>query len=215
MSEIVKITSVTANTPVAIYYCDAMSASCVFVVSASTFPYEFEVPSPISDNDFIIKIEDTEGCLDGELILVSPTPTNTLTPTTTPTPTITSTVTVSPTITSTYSPTPSITNTITPTLTSTPSPTPAVASHYVGQLPNENPTIVCGYLMTILEYYTYLSEANLSPVLGVTIYTFTYNGVLYSPLVGNNLYFKMQFGSSFYAVQVDSDGVIINFDLCS
>jgi hypothetical protein len=57
MSQIVEITSVTANTPVDIYYCNSFSASCVFVSTVSIFPYEFEVPSPYSETNFIIKMK--------------------------------------------------------------------------------------------------------------------------------------------------------------
>lgn len=215
MSEIVKITSVTANTPVAIYYCDAMSASCVFVASASTFPYEFEVPSPISDTDFIVKIEDSEGCIDGSVVFITPTPTSTVTPTYTPSPTVTPTFTFTPTLSPTNTFTPTSTNTPTPTFTPSPTVTPSIASHFVGQIPNVTYTGACNTLMTILVYYTYLSEANTVPVIGATVYTFSFNGVLYSPLVGQNLYHKLQFGASYYAVQVDNSGEIINFELCT
>ena len=46
MSQLVTISSVTANTPVNIYYCDSTGASCVYVATVSTFPYTFDVPDP-------------------------------------------------------------------------------------------------------------------------------------------------------------------------
>ena len=132
MSQDVTISSVTANTPVDIYYCDSMSASCVYVATVATFPYTFEVPDPYDNGDFIVKIIDTQSCEIGQIILVTPTPTptNTVTPTPTQTvtPTITSTITPTPSVT----PTNTITPTITPTITSTPTATPVIASHAIG-----------------------------------------------------------------------------------
>ena len=102
MSQQVTISSVTANTPVDIYYCDSMSASCVYVATVSTFPFTFDVLDPYDDTKFVIKIVDTQSCEIGQVILVTPTqtPTNTATPT--------QTITVTPTNTSTNTPTPSI-----------------------------------------------------------------------------------------------------------
>lgn len=214
MSEIVKITSITANTPVDVYYCDAMSASCVFVGSASTFPYEFTVPNPYDEQDFTIKIVDSEGCEEINMIYVTPTQTPTLTPTPTQTPTqtIIQTQTLTPTQTKTVTPTPTQTVTNTPSQTLT--TTPTISEHFVGQYTDDNPIDVCIVNMTILRYYTYISEANTIPVIGATVYTFSYNGVLYAPLNGNSLYYKLQFGSSYYAVQINASGLITNFSLC-
>lgn len=214
MSEIVKITTITANTPVDIYYCDTMSASCVFVGSTTIFPYEFVVPDPFDSQEFTVKIIDSEGCEEINIIYITPTPTPTLTPTQTVTPTQTiiptSTPTPTPTNTTTPTPTQTVTNTPSQTLTSTPS----ISEHFVGQYNFDNPIDVCNVNMTILRYYTYISESNTIPVIGATLYTFSYGGVLYAPLNGNNLYYKLQFGSNFYAVQVDSSGLIQNYSLC-
>jgi hypothetical protein len=87
MSQQVTITSVTANTPVEIFYCDSFSANCVYVSTVSVFPYTFNVPPPYNENNIVIKIEDTNGCIDGEVIPITPTPTSSLTPTLTRTPT--------------------------------------------------------------------------------------------------------------------------------
>lgn len=215
MSEIVKITSMTANTPVAIYYCDSMSASCVFVASASTFPYEFIVPDPYDQSNFTVKIIDSLACEEINVVYVSPTPTMNPTPTVTPTTTVTPTFTITPSITSSQTPTSTLTRTPTPTLTPTITPSPAVIGHFVGQFSYNNPTDACGTSMTILQYYTYISQSNTIPVNGAILYTFSYNGVLYNPLNGSNQYYKLQFGSSFYAVQVDYSGIIVNFSLCT
>ena len=121
MSQTVTISSVNANLPVNIYYCDSMSASCVFVSTVSVFPYTFTVPSPYDTDNFIVKIIDSEGCVIGhQMIITTPTPT----PTNTPTPSITPTNTPTPSITPTNTPTPSITPTNTPTNTQTPTNTP-------------------------------------------------------------------------------------------
>lgn len=214
MSEIVKITSITANTPVAIYYCDSLSASCVFVTSASTFPFEFTVPDPYDTTDFTIKVIDSEGCEKINTIYITPTPTIASTPNSSPTPTLTPTNSSTPLVT--FSQTPTLTQTPSNTTTNTPSVTPSmtVIGHFVGQFSYSEPTNICCMKMTILQYYTYISEANTIPVIGAAVYTFTYNGVLYNPLNGNNLYYKLQFGSNFYAVQIDLNGIITNFDLC-
>lgn len=214
MSEIVKITSVTANTPVAIYYCDSMSASCIYVATVSAFPYEFLVPDPYDTEDFTVKLVDSEGCEEINIIPISPTPTLSITPTITPTITQTPSLTKTPTYTPTSSVTPSVTHTPTKTLTPTPTVTPYASEHFVGQLTANNQIDVCNTLMTILRYYTYIAEANTVPVIGATIYTFSYNGVLYTPLNGNSLYYKLEFGTNFYAVQIDSSGLITNFSLC-
>jgi hypothetical protein len=214
MSQLVTITSVTANTPVDIYYCDSFSANCVFVSTVSVFPYEFNVPSPYNETDFVIKIIDTQGCNVGDRVLITPTPTSSVTPTITPTQTQTPTMTQTPTQTLTQTPTNTQTPTITPTNTRTPTPTPVVAIHYVGKNSFTTSASTCNDLMTILPYYTYLSEANLIPVIGVTIYTTTSNGVLYNPFNGENKFIKIKFGNDFYVVQVGNDGKILSFEIC-
>jgi hypothetical protein len=105
MPQSVTITSVTANTPVEIYYCDSFSASCVYVSTVSVFPYTFDVPSPYDETNIVIKIEDVNGCVDGDIIYITPTPTSSVTPTTTQTPTNTPTQTATPTVTPTPMPT--------------------------------------------------------------------------------------------------------------
>ena len=96
MSQQVTITSVTANTPVDIYYCDAMSGSCVFVSTVSVFPFVFDVPPPYDEQDFLIKIVDNIGCEIGLENLITPTPTPSITATHTPTGTVTPTPSTTP-----------------------------------------------------------------------------------------------------------------------
>ena len=121
MGQQATITSVTANTPVEIYYCDSMSASCVYVATVSTFPFSFDISSPYDLTDYIIKIVDVNGCVDTDTIFITPTPTPSVTPTNTQTPTNTPTNTQTPTRTPTMTMTPTTTITITPTQTQTPS----------------------------------------------------------------------------------------------
>ena len=214
MGQEVIITSVTANTPVDIYYCDSMSASCVFVSTVSTFPYIFNVPDPYDTQDFIIKIVDTQGCVDGDTVYITPTPTPSITPSTPLTPTNTSTQTPTPTQTPTNTSTQTSTPTQTPTYSPTPSVTPVIASHLIGQNAYVTSTNVCNDTITITNYYTYISQSNLVPVIGVKVYTVSVNSVLYNVYNGNNRWIKMAFGSDYYAVQINNLGDIIDFVYC-
>jgi hypothetical protein len=206
MSRQVTITSVTGNTPVDISYCDSTSGSCVYVATVATFPFTFSVPPPYSESSIVIKIEDTQGCIDGEVIPISPTPTPSITPSPTHTPTQTNTPTVSPTQTTSVTPTNAATSTPTPTITSTPTATPLAAFHLTSKS--------CLTTPDITGYYTYISEANLTPVVGATVYQTLLNGVLYNPFNGGNGTFTLQFGGNLYQVQIDSAGQIVNFSSC-
>ena len=166
MAQLVTISSITAATPVDLYYCDSMSANCQFVASVTTFPYSFTVPSPEADVNFIVKLVDSDGCIIEHWVYVissptptttqtgglppTPTPTNTATPTNTQTPTKTPIVTPSRTPpmtplppcltpTSSVSPglSPSPTNSETPTNTPTTTETPTPA---VTDTPTQTPT---------------------------------------------------------------------------
>ena len=106
------------------------------------------------------------------------------------------------------------TSTPTPTITPTPSVTPAFSLHLVGQNKFMTSNDACGDQLTFLNYYTYLNEANTTPVIGVKIYTTGFGGVLYNPYNGNNMYTKFVFGGNNYAVQVDTVGTITDFASC-
>ena len=214
MSQQVTITSVTANTPVAIYYCDSFSASCVFVSSVSLFPFTFDVPPPYDETNIVIKIIDSQDCVDNESILITPTPTSSVTPTMTRTPTSTPTQTPTNTGTPTQTTTNTGTPTQTPTTTRTPTPTPVVASHFIGQNSFITSGDVCNDVITILPYYTYISDANLIPVVGVIVYQTLSNGVLYNPFNGLGKFYKMGFGSNYYWVRIHIDGGILSFGIC-
>ena len=214
MSQQVTITSVTANTPVEIYYCDSMSASCVYVSTVSVFPYTFSVPPPYDEENIVIKIVDTQSCVDGYVIPITPTPTLTLTPTPTNTPTVTTTNTTTPTNTPSYTPTKTATPTYTPTNTPTPTTTPVISIHPIGNLVSAISATTCSNTMTLTNYYTYIAQANLVPVVGVIVYQTTSNGTLYNPYNGGNRYIKMSFGSNFYVVKINTQGAIVEFQLC-
>jgi len=214
MSQQVTILSVTANTPVDVYYCDSFSANCVFVDSVTVFPYTFDVPPPYDETDIVIKIIDNESCIDGEVIPISPTPTSSVTPTMTPTSTQTPTMTPTSTQTPTQTPTMTKTPTSTPTNTPTPTSTPVVASHLTGQNRFVTSGSVCNDTMTILPYYTYINEANSVPVIGVVVYETLANTTLFNPYVGGNKFLKMKFGNDFYVVQINNNGEISSFEIC-
>lgn len=212
MSELVTILAVTANTPVEIYYCDSMSANCVYVSTVAVFPYEFIVPEPYSEENFLVKIVDTQSFEFGEFVDITPTPTPSttppITPTVTQTPAVSSTPTPTPSVTVTTTVTPSITPTITPTITTT----PMIYPHAVGQ----NTFILSGSCcedgLSIQNYYTYLSDGDIS--VGIVVYTSTFGGVLYNPYNGGDKFIKMVWGSDIYEVQIDSFGSILSYSLC-
>ena len=210
MSQEVTISSITANTPVDISYCNSTSGDCVFVSSVSIFPYTFEVLSPYDETNFLIKIVDSQNCDIGYFVDISPTPTSTITAT----PTLTPTITPTNTITQTLTPSVTITNTITSTITPTVTTTPVVAYHLRGKNNSFNSGSTCNDIITSVSYYTYISDANLVPVLGVKVYTTLLNGVLYNLYNGNNTYLILTFNSFPYVVQVNTSGEIVDFVVC-
>ena len=214
MSQQVTITSVTANTPVDIYYCDSTSGSCVFVSTVAVFPYTFSVPAPYDETNIVIKIEDVNGCIDGDIIYITPTPTSSVTPTMTKTPTQTPTTTQTPTVTPTMTQTPTTTITTTPTNTPTPSTTPVFSLHLVGQNTFPTSANTCSDILTVNNYYTYVNQSNLVPVVGVKIYQTAFGGVLFNPYNGQNRFTKFTFGGNNYAVQVDGSGTIVSYVAC-
>jgi hypothetical protein len=215
MGQQVTITSVTANTPVEIYYCDSMSANCVYVATVSTFPFIFDVPDPYDLTDYIIQIVDVNGCVDTDTILITPTPTSSITPTTTQTPTFTPTTTQTPTFTPTQTMTQTQTPSYTPTYTPTPTSTPVVSIHPIGQNSYASSATTCTDVMSVSNLYCYINQANTVPVIGVKVYSNLYNGVLYSIYNGMNKWILMNWGGLFYSVQINTSGVIVNYVLCT
>jgi len=215
MARQVTIQSVTANTPVDIYYCNAMSASCVYVATVVVFPFTFDVPSPVADTDFVIKIVDSLNCEEFVEIDITPTPTPTQTTTPTRTPTPTTTTTPTPT----HTPTMTCTNTLTPSMTATNTPTPtltpAVVTNFLGSNNFSTSGQSCSDEITISPLYNYITEAISIPVINTTLYQTNVDNVLFNPLNGNNRWFKMQWSSGIYAVQIDTVGKIVSFALCS
>ena len=220
MSQQVTITSVTANTPVEIYYCDSTSGSCVYVSTVSVFPSTFDVPAPYSETSFVVKIVDTQSCVGGFAIGITPTPTETNTPTPSITPSITPTTTLTPTNTASVTPTLTSTPTVTPTFTPSPTATPVVVAHpidkftaYVSGIMTSSGN-TCSEEMTILNYYTYISQSNLVPVVGAVVYETLVNGVLYNPHNGGFGYSKMGWGNDFYVVKINPQGQIVEYQIC-
>jgi hypothetical protein len=162
----------------------------------------------------VVKIEDTNGCIDGEIIPIAPSPTSSVTPTVTKTPTNTPTQTQTQTSTPAISQTQTSTPTTTPTNTPTPSVTPVLSLHLVGQNKFMTANEACADQLTFLNYYTYINEADTMPVIGVKIYTTAFGGTLFNPYNGNNMYTKFVFGGNNYAVQVDTSGIITDFVNC-
>lgn len=263
MSQKITISSVTANTPVDIYYCDSLSANCQYVSTVEVFPYTFYVEPPYDETDILVKIIDSQSIENSRVIYITPTPTQTITASVTPsvtpsvtiglTPTATNTATVTttptltntptntktptqtttPTITQTKTPniTPTVTPTNTPTLTETPTntptitqtqtnsptitPTPVISIHQISRSPYIDSYDSCLDVMTSTAYYTYISDANLIPILGVIVYSTELGGILYNPLNGYDGWYKMKWGNDYYSVKIDSYGTITDFVLCS
>ena len=210
----VTITSVTANTPVEIYYCDSTSGSCVYVSTVSVFPYTFDVPPPYDEENIVIKIIDTQNCEDGITIPITPTPTETNTPTPTNTPSITPTNTLTPTNSATVTPTITSSPTVTPTFTPSPTTTPVISIHPIGNNVSASSANTCNDTITLTNYYTYIAQANLVPVVGVIVYQTVASGTLYNPYNGGNRYIKMGWGGNYYVVKINSQGEIVEFQIC-
>jgi hypothetical protein len=214
MSQEIIITSVTANTPVDIYYCDSTSGSCVYQATVSTFPYTFYVSAPYTNGNILIKIIDTQGCEYGEFVLITPTPTPTLTATPTVTPSVSPTNTPTNTSTPTVTPTITATPTITPTKTPTPTTTPVISAHFVGQEIFSTSGGSCSDTITINQYYTYISQANLVPVQDAVVYQTNSSGELFNPYNGGSQWILMTFGYDNYSVQINEYGSILDFAVC-
>lgn len=204
MSQTVTISSVTANTPVEIYYCSG--ATCVYVSTVATFPYTFIVPSPYSESSFTIKLIDTQGCIIDDAISITPTPTPRVTSSQTPTPTFTPTQTTTPSQTITQTQTPTNTPSQTPTNTPTPTKPSTVVLHLFAD--------TCTSSVSSTGLYTYQVDADLIPVIGVTVYQTVAGGTLFNPFNGGNNFHILQFGGTLYQVQISPAGQIVSFISC-
>lgn len=216
MSVLITIVSVTANTPVDIYYSGVTDLAPVLSVSgASSFPLSFTVPSPVDQNTFLVRIVDSESCVDDEFVFITPTPT----PSFTPTPTLTPTVTQTETQTSTPTPTETVTNTPTttetPTNTPTPSSTPIIGIHQIGVF-GTFPTSggACTDTLSTTTYFNYLSGATSAPVVGATVYTVEVGSQLFVPFNGGGNWLLMNWSDGTYSVQIDASGNIMDFVVC-
>lgn len=214
MATEISILTFTGNTPIEIQYCNSSSGSCVTVATVSSVPFTFIVPSPIDETDFVIKIVDVQGCEYGETVLVTPTPTPSVTQTNTPTPSITPTKSATPTVTPTNTLTPTTTITTTPTFTPTPSTTPFYATNLKGQTLHSSAALACTDIMTSTYLYTYFTEATTSPVVSAKIYQTAVGPTLFNPFNGGNKWLKMNWSGTLYGVQIDSVGTILSFSGC-
>lgn len=210
----IEITTITANTPFEVYVCDALSGSCTYISTVSSPPFQFEVDDTYATSNFTIKVVDVAGCIVYHTVAITPTPTPTMTPTSSKTPTPTPTKTVTPTV------TPSVTSSIpasptpTPTTTPTPTPTSLVYGHRIGRYLHDDSSDACDDTLLVTQYYTSYSETPTIPVLGAAVYSTTFGGNLYNPVKQNSKWRLLEFSSDIYAVQIDEDGLIIDFVLC-
>lgn len=212
----VEITTITANTPFEVYVCDALSASCTYVSTVASAPYVFEVDDTYATENFTIKIVDVAGCIVYHTVAITPTPTPTQTPTPTKTATPTPTKTVTPTVTPTVST--SVVASPTPTSTTSPTPTPTslVYGHRIGRYLHDNSNDACEDTLLVTQYYTSYGDTPTIPVLGAIVYSTTFGGNLYNPVNQLSKWRLMEFSSGdLYAVQIDEDGQIIDFILCT
>jgi hypothetical protein len=73
----------------------------------------------------------------------------------------------------------------------------------------------CYDVITINNLYTYINQANLVPVIGVTVYQSLFNGVLFSPYNGQSRWVLMGWGGFYYSVQINSSGTIVDYSICN
>lgn len=217
MSLEIIIESVSANTPVDIYYYNYSEESKgpeQFVSTVATFPFVFNVGEPYDEQDLIVKLVDTQGCETLISFPVDPPDTPTPTPTITKTPTVTPTITPSPSFTPTNTATVTKTPTRTPTATPTITPTLAVVSHQKGQGEPCSSDAACTTPLSSQYLYNYSSAATSTPVLGITIYSTLIGQNLYNPYNGGGNWILMAWTSGIYAVQISDLGIIEDFILC-
>jgi hypothetical protein len=72
----------------------------------------------------------------------------------------------------------------------------------------------CSDSMTLTNYYTYIAQANLVPVVNAVVYQTVSNGVLYNIYNGGDRYIKMGWGSNFYVVKINAQGEIVEYEIC-
>jgi len=89
-----------------------------------------------------------------------------------------------------------------------------ISVHPVGNVVSPVSADTCASTITLTNYYTYIAEANLIPVVNVIVYQTVVNGTLYNPYNGNYQYIKMGWGNDYYIVKIGLSGEIIEFQLC-
>lgn len=63
MSKYISIDAVSGVSPYDVYICDGSGSNCFYVVTTSTIPYTFEIPTPYNDlTSYQLKLVDAQGC---------------------------------------------------------------------------------------------------------------------------------------------------------
>jgi len=119
---------------------------------------------------------------------------------------------MTPSTTLTATPTNTSTPTQTPTNTPTPSTTPVWVSHNFGNAWHPTSSLALSdYVNYGLFWYTYISSAFLTPVIGAVVYRQAVNDSLFNPVNGNNQWRIMVFNGEIWAVQINAIGEIIDY----
>jgi hypothetical protein len=137
----------------------------------------------------------------------TPTPTNTQTPTNTPT--TTTTLTATPT----QTPTPSTTTTLTATPTQTPTPSQLPAAYGYWSTENYNTATDACRLSSLPNNSLYAAPGNTTPFVGMILYTT--QTPLSNPFDGSSRYWRLQRGSTIWAVEIGVSGTVLAFTDCS
>jgi len=216
----ITLTSVTGLLPLSVYISDINGNYNTYVGSitnATVLPISFDIPTIFEEtNQVILTISDANSCSYFKIIdcgitySLTPTPSNSATPTITPSISVTNTNTPTPTITSTpnntNTPTPTITPTITPTNNTNVFCTPIIGC-------KSESTCDCGGNPSITVYYSGIIDINNNPSVGVfyetlsncqtSTYDFNITGYIYFVDTTNQLYW-----------QPDINGEINGYNIC-
>jgi hypothetical protein len=67
----ITINNISGSSPYDVYLCDNPITVCIYIDTISSFPYLFEVPNIMSNNnDFNLKIVDNNGCISYQYLIV-------------------------------------------------------------------------------------------------------------------------------------------------
>jgi hypothetical protein len=69
MPKIITINDITGTIPFNIFLCDNPVTVCIYIDTISTFPYSFQIPTILENqNDFNLKVEDENGCINFSIL---------------------------------------------------------------------------------------------------------------------------------------------------